>query len=219
MFSIKDKVSRLRSIGFRIAGILVVVTFFTCVASWYAGSKEISLFDVPGIKTSSLRFLRAKRVLNLVAVDGTMIERDLLNRSYPTGSEFYLSKDLPILIVVRNGVVDAVRVGSVLRTLREIDDNRYVVSPDLLRCIAIQFEKVNVRMPYQLIAATTEESAIGAFWHPYVVGPSKSIEGDVVCLDFVNAEAPDYWPIVLYFHKNKLVGFKINAKHYDRPRV
>jgi hypothetical protein len=212
MFSIKDKVSRFRSIGFRVAGILVVVTFFTCVASWYAGSKKISLFDVPGIKTSSLRFLRAKRVLNLVLVDGTMIERDLLNRSYPKGSEFYLSKDLPILVVVRYGFVDVVRVGSVLRTLREIDDNRYVMSPDLLRCVAIELEKINVSMPYQLVAATTKEAAIGAFWHPYVVAPSQSVEEEVVCLDFINAEAPDYWPVVLYFHKNKLFTFEVKAK-------
>ena len=195
-----------------IVGIFLMVILFLCAILWNFRGKEISLFDVPGMKTNSLRYSYAERMLNLVTVNEAMVEKDLLKSCYPTGEIFYISERLPITIVERNGVVDVVRVGCAFMSLRESESSSYVLTPTFLKYIATNLEKTNVRLSYELIVATNVESAISAFWRPYVVGPSRFVQGDLVRLDFHNVEAPDYWPIVLYYVRDELVGFEISSR-------
>ncbi len=188
--------------------VLFVVVFTVCRILW--PGREISLFEVPGMRIKSLRFLHLERTMDLIEVDKSMIGQFFLKRDYPSADKFYRSEKLPIVIVEKNHAVEVVRVGEIGGGLREIGVNSYIISSDLLRRIARDLEKSNVRLPYELIVCTDKASAIRVFSEPYVAGPAAGItEGDAFCLDFTKSELAKSCPVVLYFVKDRLVGFEV----------
>jgi len=178
---------------------VVVLNYYYC---------EISLYEIPGMRSKSPRFWSITNGLQMDEVKNTSVTSNLLKAQFPDADEFYISRKIPLVVAVEHGIVSVVRMGGIQNGFENIHQNTYVLSESMMIFIAHCLEKEGVYLPYELIVSQNKEYAYSAFVTPYLDNPYVRNNGNVVALDFTNSQC-NYPNIILFYKNNECVGFDL----------
>lgn len=195
-----------RKVVFFFIILVVVLSFLGC--RYF--TQEVSLFDLPGTSSNSPRFWMIKRGLNMTEVSVNTLQYEWLKEEFPDATSFYRTGNIPMIIVTKDGVVDAVRIGDRLG----FSEDSYLLTPLLIHKICENLARVNVDYPYELMLSENHASAFRLLHLPYWGMPSIQRQGELSIVNFETESRAPY-PVTVYWVSGRLAGFEIRASLGD----
>ena len=173
-------------------------------------TREISLFDLPGMNSHSPRLWSIMRGLNMRQITESSVEYCWLKQEFPHASEFYGSSTAPLLMIMRDGFVDLVRIGDRVG----LQENSHTLDPLIQQKIDRMLARLNVDYPYELMLCGNHESAMRVLLLPYWGTPSIAWQGKMSKVDFRSERGAPY-RVTAYWASERLVGFDLHARDQD----
>lgn len=189
--------------------VLLLVVAFSFLGCHYF-TQEVSLFDLPGTKSHSPRFWMFKRGLNMREVSVNTLQYQWLKNEFPDATSFYATRKIPMIIVMKEGFVNSVRIGD----RQGFSEISYILTPSLIQKIRENLAGVNVDFPYELMLCGNHASAFRLLSLPYWSIPSIQRQGELSMANFESESGAPY-PVTVYWVSDRLAGFEIRASRGD----
>ena len=148
------------------------------------------------------------RGLNMKEMPANTLQHEWLKKEFPEATSFYAARNIPTILVMKEGVVEAVRIGDRLG----FSDRSYLLTPLIIQKIHENLAKVNVDYPYELLLCENQTSAFRLLCLPYWGTPSIQKQGELSKVNF-ESESKAPYPVTVYWVSDRLAGFEIRASH------